>query len=64
MMRLPCSDSISIRSASSLTTIAVLLMAMAPDKAKAVCQGIFHSVGARVVKNREPSVASTTVSTT
>ncbi len=62
--RLPCSDASSSRSASSLTTMAVLLMAMAPPSASAVCHSIFHRLGARVARNIEPTVASTTVSTT
>ncbi len=62
--RLPCSESSSSRSDSSLTTTAVLLMAIAPDSASAVCQGIFQRVGASVARNREPPVASTIVDTT
>ena len=46
MMRLPCSDSISSRSDSILTTIAVLLMAIAPDNASAVCHCISQCCGA------------------
>ena len=41
--RLPCSDSISIRSVISLTTMAVLLIANALDSAKEVCQLISHN---------------------
>ena len=62
--RLPCSDSSSSRSAISLMTMAVLLMAMAPDSASAVCHCICHRVGARLAKNREASVTITRVSTT
>src|SRR5674476_1378167 len=46
MTRLPCSDSSSSRSVISLTTMAVLLMASAPDRAKAVCQPMPHKPGA------------------
>ena len=44
--------------------MAVLLMAMALDKAKAVCHSIFQSVGASVAKNNDSDVTMTKVSTT
>ncbi len=64
MTRLPCSDSSSSRSDSSLTTMAVLLMAIAPDSASAVCQPMVQRLGAMLARNREPTVASTMVSAT
>ena len=64
MTRLPCSDSSSSRSDSSLTTSAVLLMATAPDKAKAVCQLIFHHPGNAAASSKAPAMTSSMVSTT
>ena len=48
----------------SLTTIAVLLIATAPDSARAVCQGMRQMVGAITAKASEPTVATTMVSKT
>ena len=62
--RLPCSDSSSKRSASNLTTIAVLLIAMALAKVKAVCHSICQSVGAMVLTNKENKVTMNRVRTT
>ena len=64
MTRLPCSDSNSSRSDISLTMMAVLLIAMAPDKVSAVCQLMCHRRGARVAKNSEARVTMTMVNTT
>ena len=61
---MPCSDSSSSRSATSLITMAVLLMAMALDSASAVCHSIFQSVGAMVATNKENTVTMTSVSNT
>jgi hypothetical protein len=44
--------------------MAVLLMAIAPDSASAVCHCIFHSVGAMLARKSEPMVTSTMVSAT
>ena len=48
----------------SLITIAVLLMAKAPDKTSAVCQLICHKVGAMLFKNTDPIVINAMVSNT
>ena len=64
MTRLPCADSISSRSAMSLTTIAVLLMASAAESASAVCQPMPHRLGAQWANIKENPVASSMVSTT
>ena len=45
----------------SLITMAVLLMAKAPDKAKAVCQRICQMDGAMLAKNIDPTVTQTMV---
>ena len=44
--------------------MAVLLMAMAPDSASAVCHSIFHNVGAMLARKSEPSVTRIMVSAT
>ena len=44
--------------------MAVLLMAMALDKASAVCHSIFQSVGATVATNKENTVTITSVNKT
>ena len=56
MTRLPCSDSSSSRSTISLTTIAVLLMASALDKASAVCQFMAQKRGNNQASASVPSV--------
>ena len=53
-----------MRSATSLITMAVLLMAMALDNTKAVCHSIFQRVGAKVATNKENTVTMTRVNTT
>lgn len=58
MTRLPCSESSSSRSDINFTTIAVLLMAMAPDSASAVRHSIVHSEGAVTVRNTDPRVTT------
>ena len=62
--RLPCSVSNSKRSDISLITIAVLLMANAPDKASAVCHFICHKAGTTLFKSKDPMVKTAMVSTT
>ena len=48
----------------SLTTIAVLLMAITPDSASAVCQPISHTPPAQRDSTRASTVSTTMVSTT
>ena len=62
--RLPWSESSSSRSATSLMTMAVLLIAITPPSARAVRQSIFHQLGKNQSITSEPSVASTMVATT
>ena len=64
MTRLPCSDSSSIRSTISFTTMAVLLMASAPDNASAVCQVMLQMVGTRKASPMVASVAPVMVAVT
>ena len=64
MMRLPCSDSSSSRSAISLTTIAVLLMASAPDSASAVCQPAPPRSAPAQASASSAALAKSTVSST
>ena len=62
--RLPCSDSSSSRSATILITMAVLLMAITPPSASAVCQDTVHHIGSSTESSKEPRVVSKTVRTT
>ena len=64
MMRLPCSLSSSSRSAMSLTTMAVLLIASAPDSATAVCQPMFQYAGNSRARSNEPPIDAAMVSST
>jgi len=64
MTRLPYSLSISMRSVISLTTMAVLLMANAPDSARVDCQLIAHKPGASQAKPRLRTVLTSMVSRT
>ena len=62
--RLPCSDSTSKRSTISLTTMAVLLMAKAPESASAVFQSMPQSEGDTEANATITAVAPTMVSET
>ncbi len=62
--RRPCSLSSSSRSAISLTTIAVLLIASAPDSASAVCQPSCQRGGSTRDSASAPAVAASMVSVT
>ena len=64
MTRLPCSLSSSSRSDINFTTIAVLLMANAPDNATEVCQFHCQDDGNTDESIKAPTVASTMVRTT
>ncbi len=62
--RRPCSLSSSERSAISLTTMAVLLMASTPDSASADCQPISHTPPTRCASARASPVTTSMLSTT
>ena len=62
--RFPCSESISSRSTISFTTIAVLLIASAPESASAVCQLMPQTLGANDASNSVASVAASIVKAT
>ncbi|MDT4877213.1 hypothetical protein FQZ97_1127160 [compost metagenome] len=62
--RLPCSDSSSSRSATILITMAVLLIAMMPPSAIAICQDTFHQVGSNRAMTSEAAEVISKVSTT
>ena len=62
--RLPWSDSSSRRSATILITMAVLLMAMMPPSATAICHDTLHQRGMIWPISSEAAVVTSTVSTT
>ena len=63
-MRRPCSLSSSARSDIIFTTMAVLLMAMVPASASAVCQPMSQAPPSHCASTSAPAMPSTTVSST
>lgn len=62
--RWPCSESSSSRSTIIFTTMAVLLMAIAPDSASAVCQPMCQRSAISQLMAMAPALTSAIVSTT
>ena len=64
MTRLPCSDSRSSRSTINVTTMAVLLMDRAQDRASAACQVMSQTRGANRDNATVANVATVMVTAT